>query len=241
MGSGDRSIDPFVSPPENEETSPQNDQGCGLIGTGLHHRPPEFWLVVEAVVFHLFFLVSSVGLGQWRRVSTWVRGEAPTVHSHPTSVEHEVLRCPEFTPLVNPKNDGHGRFESSKNPGTAAINVLLGDAAIVAGRNIRDSRWKGGWWKVSLMKNVMVLAMKMGIWPRNRNWCTNVRDLEDATEHNRPVNLQVQSLGYDTVILLVPAHSCWWWMMVKNPYPQVHKLCSAWMVGRIDLTLWFPW
>ena len=143
MGSGDRSIDPFVSPPENEETSPQNDQGCGLIGTGLHHRPPEFWLVVEAVLFHVFFLFhpwdwgseDESPLGSELRLRQFIRTQQMNCLS---------MRCPEFTPLVNPKNDGHGRFESSKNPGTAAINVLLGDAAIVAGRNIRDSRWKGG-------------------------------------------------------------------------------------------------
>ena len=143
MGSGDRSIDPFVSPPENEETSPQNDQVCGLIGSGLHRRPPEFWMVVEAVVFHVFScfirgtgtVKTSLHLSQRWRLRQFIRTQQMNCLG---------MRCPEFTPLVNPQNDGHGRFESSKNPGTAAINVLLGDAAIVAGRNIRDRRWKGG-------------------------------------------------------------------------------------------------
>ena len=177
MGSGDRSIDPFVSPPENEETSPQKWQILYIDWYWFASPSTRILAGGWSSGFSSFFscfirgtgtVKTSLHLSQRWRLRQFIRTQQMNCLS---------MRCPEFTPLVNPQNDGHGRFESSKNPGTAAINVLLGDAAIVAGRNIRDRRWKGGWWKVSLVKNVMVLAMKAGMWPRNRNWCTNVKVL----------------------------------------------------------------
>ena len=94
MGSGDRSIDPFVSPPENEETSPQKWQILYIDWYWFASPSTRILAGGWSSVVSCFFLVSSVGLGQWRRVSTWVRVEAPTVHPHPTDelFEHEVPR-----------------------------------------------------------------------------------------------------------------------------------------------------